>query len=171
MKLKFIILGLSLLLTGVPINAHSGWFWQNPLPQGNHLRDVDFANQNNGWAIGEAGTILFSSDGGNNWLPQTSGTDEHLYSISVLDQSRSWVVGRGGKILKTTDGGTNWINQNSGTNADLYSVYFINQNTGFVVGYDDIILKTTDGGTNWVNQPSGTNYIWLYSVFFIVCFQ
>ena len=112
MNLKFIFI-LSLLIFILPINlfAQEGWFWQNPLPQGNHLRDVQFADQNQGWAVGEAGTILYSSDGGNNWLPQMSGTDQHLYSISVVDQSKSWVVGRGGKILKTTNGGTNWINQ------------------------------------------------------------
>ena len=29
-----------------------GWFWQNPLPQGNTLNSVKFVNLSVGWAVG-----------------------------------------------------------------------------------------------------------------------
>ena len=32
----------------------SGWFWQNPLPQGNKLRAVHFVNATMGTAVGDA---------------------------------------------------------------------------------------------------------------------
>ena len=43
------------------------WVWQNPLPQGNTLQDFSFIDTNNGFAVGARGTILKTTDGGNNW--------------------------------------------------------------------------------------------------------
>jgi hypothetical protein len=42
----------------------SGWFWQNPLPQGNWLNGVSFTDANTGTAVGSGGTILRTTDGG-----------------------------------------------------------------------------------------------------------
>ena len=41
----------------------SGWFWQNPLPQGHTLNGVSFADANNGTAVGVGGTILRTTEG------------------------------------------------------------------------------------------------------------
>ncbi len=60
----------------------SGWFWQNPLPQGNTLRAVHFVNATTGTAVGEAGTILRTTDGGSSWVIQTSGTTLPLTGVS-----------------------------------------------------------------------------------------
>ena len=35
-----------------PPPSPSGWFWQNPLPQGNWLNDVSFTDANTGTAVG-----------------------------------------------------------------------------------------------------------------------
>src|SRR5687767_7089653 len=37
------------------------------------LYSVYFSDSVHGWAVGAAGTIIYSSDGGNNWSAQTSG--------------------------------------------------------------------------------------------------
>src|SRR6266849_268151 len=50
--------------------AQSGWFWQNPLPQGNPLMAVSFVDANTGTAVGEYGTILRTTDGGATWTLQ-----------------------------------------------------------------------------------------------------
>jgi hypothetical protein len=37
----------------VSLSANQGgWFWQNPLPQGNTLNSVKFINLSVGWAVG-----------------------------------------------------------------------------------------------------------------------
>lgn len=52
MNLKFIIIGLALLIINFPINAQ--WFVQNPSsPGANNLRSVKFIDENNGWAVGD----------------------------------------------------------------------------------------------------------------------
>ena len=44
----------------------SGWLWGNPLPQGNTLRAMSFAGAN-GYAVGDFGTLLKTTDGGTTW--------------------------------------------------------------------------------------------------------
>ena len=43
------------------------WEWQNPLPQSNHLYEIFFTDEYHGWAVGRAGTVLSTSDGGESW--------------------------------------------------------------------------------------------------------
>ena len=71
---------------------------------------------------GDSGTILKTTDGGNNWVPQSSGTANMLFGVSFIDANTGTAVGGscgiGGEstILRTTDGGGTWINQaNPGT--------------------------------------------------------
>jgi len=133
--------------------------WQSQISgTSNILQSVYFADQNNGWVVGEAGTILNTVDGGQSWQLQNSSTPNDLNSVYFSNTSTGWIVGDGGIILNTTDGGTSWGLQSSGTTEFLSSVHFINATTGWVVGDYGIILKTVDGGSNWQLQNSGTNY-------------
>jgi photosystem II stability/assembly factor-like uncharacterized protein/putative cell wall-binding protein len=132
------------------------WSWQNPRPQGSDLLAVDFTDSNTGWAVGDAGAILHTANGGATWTLQSSGTTMGLNSIRFVDANRGWAVGRGGTILRTTDGGTTWAPQAPGTVRDLNSVHFIDADNGWAVGYAGTILATRDGGTTWTPQDSGT---------------
>lgn len=58
-----------------------------------------------GWAVGVAGTIIKTTDGGTSWNEQTSGTTVFLESVYFVDIQTGWVVGSNGTILKTTTGG------------------------------------------------------------------
>ncbi len=142
-----------------------GWYWQNPLPQGNQLEEVFFIDANTGWAVGNLGTILHTTDGGSLWGQQTSGTSGGLLSIHFTDTNMGWAVGSVGTILHTTDGGNVWTQQTSGTVSSLLSVHFIDANTGWAVGWDGTVLHTTNGGSLWTPQESGTMSI-LTSVHF-----
>jgi photosystem II stability/assembly factor-like uncharacterized protein len=129
------------------------WFWQNS-PQGHTLYDVYVFDENNAIAVGEAGTLIRTTDGGINWNSQTGGGSDRLRSVYFRDANTGWAVGNNGTILKTTDGGTTWTLKTSGTTDPLYSVFFINLSTGWIAGEDNTILKTTNGGTNWIFQQS-----------------
>ena len=70
------------------------------------------------------GTILKTTDGGNHWQPQTSGTTNFLYGVSFTDVNTGTAVGFGGTILRTTNGGSSWDPQTSGTTVPLHGVVF-----------------------------------------------
>ena len=98
------LLTVGLVLTAVSA-AQSGWYWQNPLPQGNSLRAVAVLDGKTVIAVGDAGTILRTTDGGASWRRQFSGTANHLYGVSFTDANTGTAVGEGGTILRTTTGG------------------------------------------------------------------
>ncbi|MCB9089898.1 MAG: Ig-like domain-containing protein [Calditrichae bacterium] len=141
-----------------------GWYFQNPLPQGNYLSDVCFTDVNTGVAVGYLGTILRTSDGGDTWTIQSSGTTENLLGVFFTDTNNGTVVGRFGTILRTTNGGITWVSQSSGVTIHLRDVYFTDAATGWVVG-SGTILHTTNGGDTWTPQNSAP-YKVLCGVFF-----
>ena len=110
------------------------WHWQNPLPQGNNLRGASFVDANTGTVVGEYGTIVRTTDGGNSWTIQVSGTTQNLWAVSFKDSNKGTAVGEGGTILGTTDGGANWVPQTSGTTLQLRGVSLSDANTGTAVG-------------------------------------
>lgn len=153
--------------TGItPSFQASQWTWQNPYPQGNPLYSVKYISTTEGWAVGESGTIMKTTDGGTTWNLQTSGTMNVLLGVSFTDANNGTIVGDFGTILRTTDGGANWSTQSSGTTNALYGVIFTDVNKGTAVGYNGTILRTNDGGTTWTAQLSGINNI-LFGVSFI----
>ena len=82
----------------------SQWHWQNPLPQGNNLRGASFVDANTGTVVGEYGTIVRTTDGGNTWGVQSSGGNTDLHAVFFTDAMNGWVAGNGG-ILNTASGG------------------------------------------------------------------
>ena len=95
--------------------AQQNWSWQNQLPQGNTLYSVKFISATVGWAVGDLGTILKTTDGGTTWSSQKSGTTNNLRGIFFTDANNGTAVGWDGTILRTTNGGTSWTKQTSGT--------------------------------------------------------
>jgi photosystem II stability/assembly factor-like uncharacterized protein len=107
--MQLLKISLLVLIFSIHIFAQEGWFWQNPLPQGNTLRGVCFIDQNTGWTIGGAGTILKTTNGGIDWTFQASGTKNYLRGVFFTDANNGTVVGSYGIILRTTNSGADWI--------------------------------------------------------------
>jgi photosystem II stability/assembly factor-like uncharacterized protein len=141
-----------LLMIFMSSKCFSQWTWQNPLPQGNELKDISYLKNNNnyGWVVGYNGTIIRNTNL-DDWEIQNSGTTEILNAIYIIDQNTAHVVGNNGMILKTVNGGSAWISQNSGSIRNLNEVCFLDVNNGYVVGEYGTILKTIDGGTTWTD--------------------
>lgn len=69
------------------------------------LNYVHFFNDQIGCIVGNNGTILRTTDGGNTWGLQTCETTMNLYSVRLVDNMNGYIIGWGGTILKTIDGG------------------------------------------------------------------
>src|SRR5438874_5730366 len=78
--------------------GHSGWNWGNPLPQGNTLRAVEFEGSL-GFAAGDFGTLIRTTDGGATWTGVRTGTAVALSRISIVDQN-AVLVGGGCVLLR-----------------------------------------------------------------------
>ena len=144
------ILLIAVISFGIPNLINSQWFWQNHLPQGQTLNEIYVFDENTAIAVGEAGTIIKTTDSGTSWISLNGAGSDRLNSVYFIDSNTGWIVGNNGKIFKTTNGGTSWSTQISGVTDPLYSVCFINSSTGWISGEDNTILKTTNGGSNWI---------------------
>lgn len=92
--------------------TNGGQTWSVQIPSSGReipeqaLLGIDFANRTNGWAVGEDGLYLYTTDGGATWRePARIAPDESLLHIEAVNDSIAYVVGTGGSILKTTTGG------------------------------------------------------------------
>ena len=150
-------IGILFLLSQLSI-AQFGWQWQNPLPQGNHLYSVQYYNTNVGFAVGEYGTILKTTNGGKDWRLQNSGTTNTLTKVFFIDSLYGTVVGDSGTILHTKNGGKTWEAQSSGVKTFLNCVSFANRSIGFVVGEDSTVLYTSDEGITWIKRHIGYDH-------------
>src|SRR5260370_18557406 len=58
-----------------------------------------------GFVVGDAGTILKTTDAGMTWSPLTTGTTNALYDVYFFHATQGRVAGEPGLILTTTDVG------------------------------------------------------------------
>ena len=72
------------------------------------LSDVTFVDASNGWAVGERGTLLRTTDAGESWSSIDVPTTQDLTAVCFTDASNGWIVGDGEAILHTPDGGLTW---------------------------------------------------------------
>ena len=107
-----------------------------------------------GFVVGDAGTILKTTDAGMTWSPLTSGTTNALYDVYFFDATQGVAVGEQGLILRTTDGGGEWQGVTSGVKDALRSVSFSGVN-GICGGDSQDILYSTDAGASWQISQSG----------------
>lgn len=85
----------------------------NRLPNyGDFYVDVDFPTPTIGYIIGNAGSILKTTDGGQNWTSlqkkNTYSPNKAFRAIRFLDEQNGFITGEHGLLWKTKDGGQNW---------------------------------------------------------------
>jgi photosystem II stability/assembly factor-like uncharacterized protein len=108
-----------------------------------------------GYAVGNTGTIVKTTDTGNSWTPLTSGTTNTLNDVYFFDDNTGVAVGDAGLVLRTTNGGSNWSTIVVPSIGDrLLSVSFSGTN-GIVGAESQTILYSTDSGASWLVSQSG----------------
>ncbi len=118
------------------------------------LHAVKLLDSGVGYAVGESGTIVKTTDGGATWSALVSGSTRALYGVSVLNDSEAIAVGDSGLILRTTNGGADWRTISSGVRDSLRSVSF-NGSNGICGGLSQDILYSADAGATWHLSQKG----------------
>jgi photosystem II stability/assembly factor-like uncharacterized protein/Leucine-rich repeat (LRR) protein len=108
-----------------------------------------------GWAVGQGGLILTSTDSGTTWKKQVSGTTNNLNKVFFVDSANGWTVGDS-TILHTADSGITWVAQACPSNKSLKGLFFIDKDRGWAVGDSGTVLRTTNGGAYWGVVNVGT---------------
>jgi photosystem II stability/assembly factor-like uncharacterized protein len=134
------------------------------VPTREELIHLDFVNDERGWIVGAAGTILYTEDAGETWIVQRAGINATLYHVDMRNDHFGCAVGERGTVLRTTDGGATWQRVEVPVRNTLLSVQFVDDERGWIVVRGGVILRTDDGGETWVQQESMTKQN-LYALF------
>jgi photosystem II stability/assembly factor-like uncharacterized protein len=118
-------------------------------PTTNTLNHLTFVDSLKGWAAGEAGTVLRTTDGGWNWTLQDPGSAQAITSLAVAGWDQVWVYAD--RLRRTRDGGANWSPMRQVRGDRLNTVRMASSTIGWAGGADPYLLKTTDG-RNWINH-------------------
>ncbi len=156
--LGLLLAGLPSFVQGQTANLPPYWQWQNPLPQGYHLVDLHVFNDSTALGVGNAGTVVKTTNSGRTWRVSTTGTLDDLTTVHFADDQVGWTgyYSPTGTVRKTTDGGLTWTVQPLGVgNGTLVEdVQFLTPLQGYVLYYVGItrsteLRYTADGGQTW----------------------
>lgn len=125
---------------------------------GSWLRSVFFTSEQNGFAVGDRGTLLKTENGGLDWNTVTlpgNTANRQLNAIIFPDASHGIIAGGNPSndsiqtILYSSNGGTDWSVISDKPGPMLNAIDFPTTGTGYAVGDYGTVLKTQDGGQNW----------------------
>ena len=155
---RTILFSLLLILVAFPYQSSAdpldNWHWRNPLPQGNNLNDVIYAD-NMFVAVGDFGSVVTSSDG-INWAAQPSVTDSNLRAITNANGIYV-AVADGGKIFTSWDG-KKWNTKDLGSDLSLSGIAYGNGMflaVGAVSSSRNATAYISTDGVEWVRKFSG----------------
>ena len=132
------------------------------------INDLTFIDRQLGWAVGDAGVIWNTADGGRHWQQQASGVTCRLRSVQFVDAKNGWVAGgrtaaythlTTGVLLRTRDGGEHWTVVDKLLLPALRRIQFSTPARGCAIGqtsalYPCGIFFTDDGGRQWSPLPT-----------------
>ena len=136
----------------VAVFFQPGWYTQASSTT-NSLWGVCFLpDGRNGWAVGDAGTIVHTTDAGASWSAQVSSTSFSLRGVWFTSAQVGYAAGFGGTVMKTQNGGATWSRLTTGATANFNDICFADSQHGWAVGAGGIIARTTDAGVTWTKD-------------------
>ncbi len=155
--------------------TNGGNFWQtfNLSSMATILIDCYFTSADSGIVVGgigaqylrRRGIILFTSNGGSNWITRyvTPDSAQWCWKINFISRDIGFISlekNSGGPTyyLKTTNRGVNWEQKLFlNTFYDEEGIGFINESLRWIGGWSTQTYKTTDGGISWAQDNFGYN--------------
>ncbi len=155
---------LSALFSFAAVSAYALGDWvavNSPVTQ--TMRICVMPDSQHGWAAGDDGMIICTTDGGLSFFQQTNPVSFYVNDLFFLNRRLGWIVSNeafpgGSIIVHTTNGGLNWSAFDFPDSTKLLrSIFFLDSLNGYVAGFGGAICKTTDGGQNWFESAVDTS--------------
>ena len=153
--------------TGLPagIKLSQTTQWSNAsstqrAPISNQLNDVSMVSINDGWMVGNSGTILRWE--GLSWATSTSPTTVNINAISDLSSENIWAVGDDApgatpSLIMNWDG-VSWTTVNTAVVNNLNGIDMVSSTDGWIVGDAGKILHWD--GVSWTEFTDTGNQKW-----------
>src|SRR3954471_2796710 len=138
-------------------SSHSGWFWGAPSPQAQNLAAVEFSG-GTGYASGDFGTLMKSSDFGRSWTGLSTGLTETLDHMRLLG-ANTVIVGGTCALRRSDDGGKTfrrlpWTASDQSCSGGIAAFDFPSGNVGYLVLGNGNVLRSGDAGRTWSRKTA-----------------
>lgn len=147
---------------GVALST-SGWEWSDPIPQGYTLDDISFQGDT-GFAVGNGGTALKTTDGGETFTGLFTGTGLTISSIDLAPNAIALATAASPNLrcslLISKDGGATFTrvligsSETSCAGNQITAFDFLSGDLGYIMREGGAVLKTTDGGATLGNAST-----------------
>jgi len=130
------------------------------------LTSVSFSDAHNGWAVGHAGTVIHTNDGGENWTLQRLDmkVDQPLYSVYFRDPQTGWAAGLWSLLIHTTDGGKTWekvrlpvAEGQKRADLNLLKIFGGVDQAMYIAAEQGTLFRSGDNGEHWQVTKTGSN--------------
>jgi photosystem II stability/assembly factor-like uncharacterized protein len=128
--------------------TNGGVTWTKQYRAEENLYGIYFRNSAEGWIVGGKGTLLRTSDGGENWLKSENLTDHDLLAVTSDVLGEIIIVGKGGTVLKSRDNGKNWLTCSIPTTSDLVNLASLPSGLLLVLARNGL-FASSDFGVTW----------------------
>ena len=128
-------------------------------PTTQDLHKLSFVDARRGWAAGDSGCILVTTDGGGSWASQTCPVGDNLVDLTMIDPEVGWALAQhqpapptweyGTTLIRTTDGGADWAVEASFPDLFFHTLAFTGPLSGCLGGEQGKLWWTSDGGLTW----------------------
>lgn len=141
------------------VNAFSQINWtQQVSGTYENLNGVFIVNSNAGYAVGNNGAVLKTTNGGTTWTAKNFPTSNNNLSVYFQNENTGFVGNQNANIYKTIDGGNNWEVNGSANVYAITSIMMTSALTGYCGDHYANIQKTTDNGQTWWTVTTTPGY-------------
>ncbi|MFO7446478.1 MAG: YCF48-related protein [Ignavibacteriaceae bacterium] len=116
--------------------------------------DIEFINEETGYAVGFSSMMFKSSDGGKSWVRVGLSTGRAFLAIDFMNKDIGFLL-EGGNILRTEDGGNTWSTIYQG-DSEINSLQVVNNKYIWAISADKTLFSSNTG-LNWVQQSFSPN--------------
>lgn len=114
-----------------------------------NLKDVYFIDVNTGWAVGNAGKALKTTNYGQVWTNCNFPTSSNNNCVFFINANTGFIGNSNGNVYKSTNGGSTWTPYPTGVSSEVTTIFFTSELIGFLGNVSGNIRNTIDGGLTW----------------------
>jgi len=127
------------------------WFLKDPKSNAN-IYGINFPTSDRGYAVGQAGVIMRTDNGGKDWNTFYNPGKENLTGVVFTNTQKGYISSASGDIFKTVNGGAMLTKSYSDNKSQFYSIFSVDSSTFYACGTNGVIIRTTDDGQKWTTQ-------------------
>jgi serine/threonine-protein kinase len=131
-----------------------------------NLNAVSFLPNLTGVIAGDSGLVLYTKDGGNNWLRGNTGCKTTLFDCAIINSGNVFLVGDSSTVLACDESFSSFRKLPLESGYSFYKIHFINGSVGFIAGSRGVIFKTLNGGQSWRKVNTNSSAV-LFDIHFL----